>query len=156
MKNSCIGKCCEGFYMPFSPEGLERIYENYINYKEGKPCIPGAKLVLDAPIMYQMLIHKGVFTREIRYVDKDGNVGAVVIEDTKINIYTCRHFDKEKHECGIYNIRPHFCRSFPDENIGSKCNYKGCSFKHEDPETIEIDIPQILREQRNANRKIPG
>ena len=40
--------------------------------------------------------------------------------------FTCRHFDRQRSICTVYETRPRMCRSYPH---GEACAYAGCTWK---------------------------
>lgn len=140
----CSGKCCEDFFLPFSPEELEELYEKHTTR--------------DIGLIYIMLIYKGVnhIIPETGKTRKNGEL---------VHHWTCRFHDKENKKCKIYFVRPHFCRTFPDytmvkdENGEWKqtshheglcnCAYEGCTYKHRSDLTEEIIGLEFKTKQKN-------
>ena len=80
--------------------------------------------------------------REKKLVKRaDGVIGA--------NIYTCKHFDKEKRICRNYENRPHMC-----ERFGEGCQYEGCCYrkKYFDNMILPSEDASFLIEERDENQ----
>ena len=79
----------------------------------------------DGPMIMRMLVPRG----------------PSAIENCSRWVYDCRHFDVEKGECRVYDIRPTMCRDYP--GLG-ECEIDGCTL---------ISPDGIARRYRERTRK---
>jgi len=124
----CSGRCCSEFSLPMNEQELEEKYDAYIKDKS-------APHLKDIEVIYPMLIYK--FSR--RLIENERGQGS----NGETNFWTCRHYNEETKKCNIYWIRPHFCRTFPNnidrnEDIQKKCFYSCCTFKHNESKVQKI------------------
>lgn len=71
----------------------------------------------DGPLIRDMLIPLGYWSGEKGWA-KAGN--------PRHFWWTCKHFDEANGACGIYDKRPHMCRSYPN---GPLCSIEACTAK---------------------------
>jgi len=119
----CMGECCEDIGLPVSPVELKESYKAWVVQSygriktsmslNGKPDL----IFQDIHLMYPMLKFLKVNKTHPESGKRRGS---------KVYHYTCIHFDKNKRKCGIYDIRPQMCRSYPDKKF---CNNKKCRWK---------------------------
>jgi Fe-S-cluster containining protein len=112
----CTGHCCRCFTLPVSPV---EIGQRLLKARRGEPT------TLDIETIAAMLIYKGGHYRnpEARgsFDDEPGY--------RLVHFYGCKHLTVAG-DCGIYDRRPHFCRSFPEphqRNETGHCEFKGCT-----------------------------
>jgi Fe-S-cluster containining protein len=155
-KGKCCGKCCEDFYLPFDEKGLEELYENHVHNKEieqhnkdiqnkkkdGEYRHDWKPVKSEIWLVYVMAIYLGS--------DHISGETGEKLQKT-VHHWSCRFHDKETKKCTIYEVRPHFCRTFPnyhDTPDGlQRCLYKGCTFEHS--EDLMNEILSITRTNRN-------
>jgi Fe-S-cluster containining protein len=170
LQDCCTGHCCEDIGLSISPRILEVVYQNWIFeklYKNGDHIgmncqIPDwsslknsslfSGIIHDIHLIYPMLIFV--------YKDDIHPDGGVQIKDTVVYHYRCKHFDKAKRICTIYDIRPRMCRSFPNNGF---CGYENCTcreFVHQRPKgwkygmTVEEHAKMMSKakgKERNLN-----
>lgn len=116
----CPGFCCEGFTMSVSMEDRQLM-------------IDAQTAGLDHWIDSKGHRHNGWYV--------DDYVSPQFIQDMLIltgeewggsPLHSCKHFDKEKRLCTIYDRRPGLCRIFPF--AGHPCDFahKGCTFQNKE------------------------
>lgn len=141
-EDRCTGHCCEDFSIEVSPEELAGSYQRWLgmsHYPEthtgdmeitaskgkgllGRPsginydggC---AKIYADIHLIYPML---EFIKKDRSHQDNPGHAMPRTVYH-----YRCKHFNKEKKMCGIYDIRPQICRAYG--LLG--CGYKKCTWK---------------------------
>lgn len=114
----CSGNCCERFNLPYSPEEFER------KLKEHRS---GRIHLQDIEVIQPLLVYLGM---------SDIYCTGEQMRGGETHFYTCKHYDKETHNCGIYDKRPRMCSEFPypDSRTGSLrgvCPYPQCTRKTE-------------------------
>lgn len=115
--------------MPQSPERLWEMYEEWHKQKPDERLLPYNN---DIHMIAPMVIHLG----EVSLDPLDG----LPFDNGKIkHNYTCKHFDKETRNCGIYEHRPLMCREYPN---GYRCRYKGCTAVT--PIPVEVELSKKL------------
>lgn len=115
--NSVI--CDNGYKRyPAPEEDVDKLLEMLIYLGRTNIC-PQSEIPFDR-LYYKQIISKNdeelLLSSNGHFIINNGNIEA--------NIYTCKHFDKEKRICTNYNNRPQLCKSF-----GNECHYKGCNYK---------------------------
>jgi Fe-S-cluster containining protein len=87
----------------------------------------------------------------------------LIILDYYIDHDVCPFFDIDKRQCGIYDIRPHICRSYPLTGTESdgKCKYKKKDMNSYGNELLEArKLSEVIRRQKElinmmlANKEI--
>lgn len=107
MGDRCSGNCCTKFNLPYGPDTLWRMYDQWVESKT-------PPLVNDIHIIAPMVKYLG-------YVS-----GADMIEGAGDgHYYTCKHHDTKTGNCGIYERRPAMCRDYP---YGRSCHYTACTW----------------------------
>ena len=90
------GKCCQRFFLPFTPEHLWAAYDRWMESSGGwQP----ENVHLIAPM--------------VRLVGRAGNGG----------YYRCVHYDTTrtgKGKCGIHSHRPKMCKGYPFYNLSKE------------------------------------
>lgn len=109
--------CCRNFTLPYSPEEIKERYLECLDAFE-KNDSHGAKRIKDILLVYPMLVYLGFYS--VSGSELGGKSGEVTAHR-----YTCKHLDREKGVCTIYDIRPHLCRSYPDPK--GHCEYLNCA-----------------------------
>ncbi len=113
------GKCCQNFFLPFTPEQLWASYENWLGSKGGWQL---EKVYLVAPM--------------VRLVRRAGNGGR----------YRCVHYEATrtgKGKCGIHKHRPPMCKEYPFYNLSEEIRrnektrrhtglFSGCAFEEKE------------------------
>ena len=131
MTSRCTGHCCLTFTLPFSPEQLQDAYERWQRQGTAEINKAGLKSVdtkiwQDIWLIAPMVTYLGFFKKppvkvvnptDNELLGKPGKGG---------HYYSCKHFDRKKKVCTIYEIRPSLCRRYP---YGRGCNYAGCTWK---------------------------
>lgn len=100
-EHRCGGHCCKAFYLPFSPDELQR----------------RAAELRDGAIIAGMVEHLGFFDDDNRPIDL-----TVPVPRSGGHFYSCRHLTSTGL-CGIYDTRPQMCKGYPYKGA---CNYRGC------------------------------
>jgi Fe-S-cluster containining protein len=104
---SCGGHCCKDFLLPIGPEEL---------IVDRARVLAGAESRWqDGKLIHEMLIWLG------EYPEQPSTLLNPIKENRQH--YTCK-FHGADGRCTIYERRPHFCRSYPDDN---RCRYHACS-----------------------------
>lgn len=130
----CMGHCCADFTLPYSPEELR---SRYLAWRRGgdtelrmgsTTSAARDPIPEDIHLIYPMLLHLGQFhSPNDAYVNPPNpSVEATYSDHHPPHHYTCKHFDSETGNCGIYEIRPAMCRNYP---YASTCNYAGCTWR---------------------------
>lgn len=110
----CTGLCCRHFHVGDPPMTPEDLAENARATREGEPFDRNNhRIYPDIEKVASMVIPLGLF--------KHNPVNHEEFRDW-VCLYTCRHL-KDNKDCGIYEERPHMCRSYPDFGI---CVYANC------------------------------
>jgi Fe-S-cluster containining protein len=104
-EDRCSGGCCKEFYLTRSLNELKREYGRFL---EGHPAMD------DIDIIYPMLIDR----------DELGDSDGQPIVQHNLHRYECRNL-LPNGDCGIYEKRPHMCRSFPNDK---PCPNADCSW----------------------------
>jgi Fe-S-cluster containining protein len=121
-----MGHCCEDIGLYISPEEMKLTYERWVKGLNNSPSIKmsensgnkSERNYGEIYLLYPMLIFtKQDYTHPEK--PKEKKVG-------KVYHYTCVHYDKKKRECGIYDIRPYMCRSYPNNKF---CNNPKCQWR---------------------------
>lgn len=124
----CTGQCCHKFTMSASFERIQQMYKDWVEFGGGMSRIP----MNDVHIVALMLIPLGEQTHDI-----DGHA----FEGGPRMMFTCKHFDKEKGNCTIYEHRPQMCREYPYRN---SCRYEGCTYVAEPRKPDDIVKEMML------------
>lgn len=103
-EDRCTGHCCEMFTLPFGPDELTA------------RCASEDRKLVDGEIIRDMVVYLGP-------TDKHPGDGTPL--GRTVYLYTCRHFDRERHDCRIYETRPRMCREYP---YGKRCLYPACTW----------------------------
>jgi len=94
---------------------MRRFYWEWVESMDDKKRFD-AIIKKDIHLIYPMLEYRGYWQTGINgEVEGEGFGWA--------HHYTCKHLDRESGVCTIYDIRPHICKTFPDEG---DCPYKNC------------------------------
>jgi len=104
--------CCRCFIIENSPKELRRLYDTWKTSLNDPLEVTG--LFDDISVLYPMLKYIGLHKQ-----DADGKPTI-----KSYHHYTCKHLDREKGICTIYDIRPELCRAFPinkEEVCCQKC-----------------------------------
>lgn len=110
--SSCDGRCCAVFPFPRTPREIaEKIEEN------GHYNGPDGWLIAD---MLIPLSSDEAKERCRRFRIDPSFVN--LCEEQDLKLYTCRHWDENTHECGIYETRPGMCAHYP---YGKACWHCG-------------------------------
>lgn len=126
MPQRCTGHCCERFTIPGeSYESLRDIYTQW----QTAGCPPTANSI---DILFTMLKKVGI--SDVR------NNGLRL--EAPVQWYTCKHYDRARHLCTIYDVRPLMCRAYPN---GEPCTYAGCTMV--DP--TEEMVPKLRLKERS-------
>jgi Fe-S-cluster containining protein len=112
IRGGCIGKCCERFFLPYSPMELDREYRNKASLSRGVRI--DDQVVLDVEVFAPLVVY-------LEYSDLDYNGNHV---GSFGHWYTCRWFDTRHRLCKAYEHRPDICSGYP---YGKRCQYPGCS-----------------------------
>lgn len=134
LQDRCTGHCCQDIGLMISPKIIETSYHNWILknlYNDGlhvdrdcpvlassllQLCPQHTQIIQDIHLVYPMLV--------FLYEDDIHPDGGIQIKDKTIYHYSCKHFDKVKKICTIYEIRPRMCRTFPNNGF---CGYEKCT-----------------------------
>lgn len=128
MACSCEGKCCSVFTYTSTPEQL-RI----------EPW-RGTQSQRDNLYVADMLIPLTAEEAKERSLRFDVS-GAEDRDYSKLQWYTCRHWDESTMLCTAYEDRPPMCREFP---YGKPCDH-GCAYE------IELDLLAIIERREMEN-----
>lgn len=122
-----MGECCEDIGLDFSPEQIKNSYFYWLKRGETKGDTISKKFENNRPdpnwhtdihLIYPMLI----------FIRADHTHPEIPSEkhEKVIYHYTCKHFDKKKKICTIYEFRPTMCRTYPDFGYcrNPKCRWK--------------------------------
>jgi Fe-S-cluster containining protein len=141
MGAQCTGECCEVFVLTME-RTLEKI-ETRLRYTCEDGNFIADMLIPLYPLIAGAKLPDGEVITEERA--KDGALGWA---------FTCKHFDREKRLCGVYNERPLMCRDFPYGKPcehGAKCGWdKGRAGQHP-PRIVKYEDTQ-LESGRTARR----
>lgn len=134
----CTGHCCQNFYMPLSPDELERGYRRWstdggtqiqMNGKRDSP------IYRDIHLIAPMVVYLGPDAKMSRCVNPTDET-LLGKPELPSHRYRCKHFDPKAKVCTIYDIRPAMCRDYPGEDWPNAsiekratCNYAGCTWK---------------------------
>ena len=120
----CTGHCCQTFTLPLGPDELMDIYRRWADpmRKDGQG-FPDRTLS-DIHLIAPMVTYLGFF------LEPPVKVVNTVVPHAA-HYYSCKHFNREKKICTIYEDRPGMCRDYP---YGRKCNYAECTWSEEKAE----------------------
>lgn len=134
----CTGHCCQNFYLPFSPDELDRSYRRWksggeqIHMNDGK----SGPIFKDIHLITPMVVHLGFTDKEPRQIVKSGG------PPVKAHRYRCKHFDAKAKVCTIYEIRPAMCRDYPGK---AGCNFAACTWKSARRKKTKLTKGEILK-----------
>ena len=134
-KDRCTGHCCQNFYLPFSPEDIDRAYRRWSTQfgqigATHHVTMNGAEygpIVVDIHLIAPMVVHlgyDGIVPRRVNLTDEE----LLGKPEIPAHRYRCKHYDPKMKVCTIYEIRPQMCRDYPGKE-GATCNYAGCTWK---------------------------
>jgi Fe-S-cluster containining protein len=150
MKARCLGHCCEAFTLPMPPDEIWAAYYRWLRMHTGRVSetrelrrsdhepdglVSARKgLITDIHLIAPMVVYLGYGPVPWKKVvpDDEELLGG---KRRKFHIYTCKHFDKKKRECTIYEFRPMMCRDYP---YGKGCNYAACTWKHHKRPAVDL------------------
>ena len=113
----CGGHCCRCFDLSVSINDLKAsIAGTYIGSTGVISVIEDAEKTLD------MLVPLGE-TTDAEVEGKHG-LTRLIGQGPAKERYTCKHL-QENGDCGVYDSRPHFCRTYPEKHMAS-CLWKEC------------------------------
>ncbi len=110
----CTGHCCEDFTLPIPPMQVDFENKKLAMGKRPRFGIEGDWAKVGAMLIFKRL-------------DKQQPAGWKVPRGEKTSYafhYTCKHYDREKRECSVYEERPQMCRDYPNVE---PCKYKKCT-----------------------------
>lgn len=110
----CNGKCCEDFFLAYSPSELKESYE----YWREQKYETGRTFLDDIWLIYPMV-------RLARTEQEDGKT---------LHYYRCTHLTVEG-KCGIYENRPAMCAEYP---YGRECRFCGVTAGTKELETLTV------------------
>ena len=97
----CTGGCCENFTVK-DWTGESVAYWKEHGHEYNPPIEPRTQAIID------MLI---------RLPEREN-------PDTGLGVFTCKNFNPETRDCGIYDSRPKMCRAYPGSG---GCQREGCT-----------------------------
>lgn len=115
--DSCGGQCCAVFPYPSSPDEMRR---RWTDDTQGDVSLGDHYNGLDELMLADMLIplthdeareRAATFGINPEFVDEAINGGYD-------KLYTCKNWNEETRECGVYESRPDMCATYP---YGSPC-----------------------------------
>lgn len=109
--NRCTGHCCQTFNLPYSPEHL-RAFRFW--------SMSGQHRQVAGMAMYVGKASDLARARPSAHT----SAGCLGVGGGE-HYYTCRNYDWESGNCGIYEQRPDMCRDYP---YGGRCRYPGCTW----------------------------
>ena len=162
--DKCMGECCEDIGIKVSPERLEASYmmwlssDRYSNAEDIKRTLSFSN-TLNIYSDIHLIYPAWVFIKSDCFHPESPKKKNKEI----IYHYTCKHFDKKKRICNIYNIRPKVCRTYPDNGV---CNNPKCRWKkqiglrkeyekkkHEQDCKVKKEIKEVKRGIGKLNEK---
>lgn len=124
----CTGHCCQNFFLPLSPDELDRAYRRWLAGGTQLSMSGAATLPIfnDIYLIAPMVIYLGPDAKTPKRVNPtdEALLGKPALPGHR---YRCKHFDAKAKVCSIYDIRPVMCRDYPGKE-GSTCNYAGCTW----------------------------
>lgn len=111
MGTRCTDGCCRKFVLPFTPEELqeEARLEREERTRFGKDILIVAEMAIP--------LDRPEFCMD----------GVTPVDDAMARrFYTCKNFNTETNDCGIYETRPRMCRDYP---YGDSCRVQGCEWE---------------------------
>lgn len=124
MGDRCTGHCCERFYLPYSPEDLQKIKENSIAVDRGEER-PYPHLINSNTEEITKIADMAILVEySNRWVGGDGHYDQNG-DPVRGHYYTCKHFDPVSGNCTNYENRPKMCSEYP---YGRMCSYRACTW----------------------------
>lgn len=148
----CTGHCCQNFYLPFSPEDIDRAYRRWSTQGQTGAThhvtmngVEYGPIYVDIHLIAPMVVHLGKRAATMKKVNPtdEGLLGKPELEG---HFYRCKHFDAVEKVCTIYELRPQMCRDYPGRD-GATCNFGGCTWKAR-------RAPKQTKKQQNERLKI--
>lgn len=146
----CSGHCCRDFTLPYSPENLQKFYEEERSkYSKYLKMITNSDKKFEEGLKYfrtnQYLVPTMVVFLGTLAVDYNGE-----LMPHDLHHYTCKNLNVETGDCMDYKHRPEMCRNFPDRG---SCPYKECTRVVEQPKLEEFICKPIEKEFLDESRK---
>ena len=120
-KDRCTGQCCKAFFLGgYTQEEIQHAYDVDGVPWEDRPIIPkGIRVVKPRGIKrwWPWMIHLGKFKHH-PVTGKENNCGK------ELSFFTCSKL-QSNGDCGVYEDRPHFCRSY---GITVECEHDNCNW----------------------------
>lgn len=117
--SSCDGRCCAVFHWPSKPSEMRaRVEANTpgdLEVGATTGITNGPDDLMIADMLVPLTIHEAA--------DRADRFGINKKLLPAENLYTCRHWNEETRECGVYDARPVMCASYP---YGKKCAHCDC------------------------------
>lgn len=126
---SCEGQCCAVFPWPTAPDKMRENWENWpaadwdvLRDGNGVDTLMIADMLI--PLSHDEARERAaLFGINPEFIDKAIAAGSD-------ELYTCRNWNEETRECGVYEARPDMCASYPYEGTCFHCReVGGCSLQ---------------------------
>lgn len=144
MGNRCTGACCLDIGLRVSPEEMKESYEAWLK----KPNLVMANGNKNSTIWHEIWLIYPM----LKFLRKDKIHPEFPWQKQLETIYhyECKHFDKKKKICTIYDSRPDMCSSYPNKEYCANPECKWIDKCKTRPPEIKKEIRKYRRESRNG------
>ena len=154
LQDRCTGECCKDIGLPYSPEVLKSAYKLWLAGAPDKKPLNMSQNTHEYPVWADIWLIYPM----LRYTHTDNKHPENPKEKTHAPIYhyTCIHFDKKTGNCGIYDIRPWMCSSYPNKEY---CNNPKCKWKEKveaRPKKMSKKLIEKMSQTTFCDKEVPS